>query len=427
MPADDARGYSDKDIVRAEAPHVLAALVRQYGHFELAEEATQDALFEASRQWGPEPPQNPRGWLIRVAQRRMIDALRAEYARADREQRHAVANELVDQTPPSDDDSLDLLFLCCHSILSPTLAIPLTLRAVCGLTTTEIASAFFVPPATIGQRISRAKSKLRGMSLAPAGCNIQSSERRDSVLNILSIMFNEGYASSGGDCLDRPDIANEALRLTTMLHRAFPEHAETEGLLALMLFHTARRPARAIDNVPIPIEQQNRSLWNIELIQAGVSHIEDAMARGPLGRFQLMAAIAAIHCEATEASATDWHQILALYDLLVLIDPSPMARLSRIVALAKVRGPRGALLELDELCSDPSASTSHRSGAIRGHLLAELGDHTGAEAAFRAAAASTRSVPERRYLLARAELAREVRVQTMSKSSMQFRRIGEHS
>ncbi|WP_288832497.1 RNA polymerase sigma factor [uncultured Corynebacterium sp.] len=409
MPATSARGQGGEEIVRAEAPHVLAALVRRYGQFELAEEATQDALFEALRSWGTDLPDNPRGWLIRIAQRRLIDSLRAEYARAEREHRYAVAGEPGDQSPSPHDDSLELLFLCCHSVLSPALAIPLTLRAVCGLTTSEIASAFFVPSPTMGQRISRAKSKLRGIPLVPADSTSLRSERLDSVLSVLSIMFNEGYTSSAGESLDRADIASEALRLTTMLHRAFPEHAETEGLLALMLLHTARRPARISDNLPVPIEQQNRALWISDLIQSGIYHVEHALATGPLGRFQLMAAITAIHCETADASSTDWCQILALHDLLLVTDPSPMARLSRIVALSRVHGPRYALLELDELCRSPLAALSHRSEAIRGHLLADIGDQPGAEAAFRAAAASTRSIPERQHLLARAEQVRRAR------------------
>lgn len=400
--------YEIEDLLRREAPQVLGALVRRHGQFHLAEEAVQEALFEASRQWpAAGVPDRPRGWLVRVAQRRLVDSLRSESSRREREDR--VAREAVGPDPagrlPDQDDSLQLLLLCCHEAVSPASAVALTLRAVGGLTTEEIAAAFLVPAATMGQRISRAKA-----AIADAGARFEVPEGDDlatrlgSVLTVLYLMFNEGYASSGGDVLTRVDLSGEAIRLTRLVVAEHPRHAEAAGLLALELLAEARRPARERDGMPIPLDQQDRGCWDAELIAEGCALAEAAIRLGPLGRFQLQAAIAAVHCSAATAEDTDWRQVLALHVLLARYDDSPMATVSRAVAVARVEGPPAGLALLDGLVDDPRLKRSHRLDAVRAHLLRDSGDRRAAATAFRAAARATRSVPERRYLLAQAAL-----------------------
>lgn len=397
-----------EDLWRREAPQVLGALVRRYGHFELAEEAVQDALLEAAGAWPRDGvPANPRGWLIRVAQRRLVDALRSEYARSAREDRYALT-EPVQVVPIGEhvdvdrDDSLDLLLLCCHPALSDASAVALTLRAVAGLTTDEIAAAFFVPSATMGQRISRAKATIAEAHVDLDVAEAEFETRLRSVLRVLYLVFNEGYASSGGESLIRVDLCHEAVRLTRLVHARLPDHAETTALLALELLHEARRPARVRDGEPVSLGDQDRSLWDAALIAEGTTLADAAMARGPLGPFQLQAAIAALHCGAAAAADTDWLQVLALYDLLVRVDPSPMVPVSRAVAVARVHGPAAGLRALDEAAQSPALARSHRVEVVRAHLLEELGDVTGAVTAYRNAARATRSEPERRHLLARA-------------------------
>lgn len=408
-------------IVRREAPHVLAALVRRYGHFHLAEEAVQDALLEAVGAWRPgEVPEKPRGWLIRVAQRKLVDAMRAEAARTAREERYVALETPVSGASASDDgdaarsasdvdDSLDLLFLCCHPSLTPPSAVALTLRAVGGLTTDEIAAAFLVPSATVGQRIARAKATITASGVGfgdvddATGASGAPDARIGAVLTVLYLVFNEGYLSAAGDRLERIDLASEAIRLTRMLHGRYPDHAETAGLLALELLHHARRDTRERDGEPVPLAEQDRARWDRALIDEGAALLERAMARGPLGRFQVQAAIAALHDTAPNDAGTDWPQVLALHDLLRHLDPSPMVELSRAVAIARVRGPRAGLDAVDAVADDPRLARSHRPAAVRAHLLDEAGDAAAAAEAYREAARRTASAPERRYLLRRAE------------------------
>lgn len=397
----------DEDLLRREAPQVLAALVRRYGHFELAEEAVQDALIEAARTWSTDArPTNPRGWLIRVAQRRLVDAMRSEYSRATREERYALTNPV--QVMPlaedlSRDDSVDLLFMCCHPSLTPGSAVALTLRALAGLSTDEIGAAFFVPSTTMGQRISRAKKTIAAahihLDIDPADV----SKRLSSVLAVLYLMFSEGYTTSAGAQLTRVELSAEAIRLTRMVLQKLPEHTEVAALLALELLHEARRPTRERDGLPTPLDEQDRSQWDTTLIAEGTELIDTAMARGPLGPYQVQAAIAAVHCSTDNAADTDWLQILALYDVLLRVDPSPMALVSRAVALARVHGPDAGLKALDEAARSPLLAHSHRVAAVRGHLLEEQGDRIGAVDAYRRAARATKSQPERRHLLAQAE------------------------
>lgn len=398
-----------EDLLRREAPQVLAALVRRYGNFPLAEEAVQDALLEAYRSWSTEDlPANPRGWLVRIAQRSLIDALRSEYSRTARQQRYVNdAHELVagpaDATATDHDDSLQLLFLCCHPSLTPASAVALTLRALGGLTTDEIAAAFFVPSTTMGQRISRAKATLAGVTIDLETDRADFAARLDAVLAVLYLIFNEGYTSSAGDSVIRVDLSGEAIRLTRLLHAALPEQAGATGLLALQLLHESRRSTRESDGEPVPLDQQDRSGWDRELIAEGVLLAEEAMRRGPPSRYAVQAAIAALHAEAAAAADTDWLQILALYDLLARLDPSPMVLVSRAVAVARVHGPQAGLQALTAVDGGPELARSHRVEAVRAHLLEGTSDLASATQAYRKAAGLTRSLPERRYLLRRAE------------------------
>lgn len=391
-----------EDLLRQEAPQVLAALVRRYGHFHLAEEAVQEALLEAATTW-QRIPDRPRGWLIRVAQRRLIDSLRGEYARVAREERFVLAEPDPTQAEePSDDDSLDLLVLCCHPSLTRQSAVALTLRAVGGLTTDEIAAAFLVPSATMGQRIARAKATITASGIGFGESTADVDSRLESVLTVLYLIFNEGYSASSGDLLVRVDLAAEAIRLTRMLYARLPDRAEVGGLLALMLLHQARRPARERDGLPVPIADQDRSLWDQQLIAEGTALLDRTMSAGPPGRFQLLAAISALHNAAASDAETDWLQILGLYDLLRHFDPSPMLLVSRAVAVARVHGPEAGLVALASVGGDARLARSHRIEAVRAHLLDRAGDPAGAAVAFRRAARATRSVPEQRYLLQRA-------------------------
>lgn len=388
-----------EDLWRRETPQVLAALVRRYGHFHLAEEAVQEALLEAATTWRT-IPEHPRGWLIRVAQRRLIDSLRSEYARAVREERFALDETALPGEEPAD-DSLELLFLCCHSSLTPPSAVALTLRAVGGLTTDEIAAAFLVPSSTMGQRIARAKSTISSSGVGFGSGLADIDGRLESVLTVLYLIFNEGYAASAGEQVIRVDLASEAIRLTRMLYAVLPSHAEVGGLLALMLLHQARRPARERDGAPVPIAEQDRTLWDGALIAEGTDLVDRAMTLGPPGRYQLLAAISALHDNAASDADTDWLQILGLHDVLRRFDPSPMLLVSRAVAVAKVHGPGAGLDALDALTADPHLARNHRIDAVRGHLLEAAGDREGAVAAYRKAAKATRSTPEQRYLLGR--------------------------
>jgi predicted RNA polymerase sigma factor len=356
-------------------------------------------------------PANPGGWLARVASRRMTDHIRREAARRRREA-VAVEDETQIVSPPADDldtlagrdDTLNLLFLCCHPALTSSSAIALTLRAVGGLTTAEIASAFLVPEATLAQRISRAKQSIRASGVpfeAPDAA--ERAERLRSVLHVLYLIFNEGYAASAGPDLQRADLAIEAIRLARAVRALLPGDGEVASLLALMLLTDARRPARTgPDGELIPLAEQDRGLWDAAAIAEGVALVEASLARGAVGPYQLQAAIAAVHDEAARAEDTDWPQILALYGLLERMADNPMVRLNHAVALAMARGPRVGLERLVELESDKRLAGHHRLAAVRAHLLEMAGEQAEAITAYRAAAALTASLPEQRYLLGRA-------------------------
>ncbi|MEV0178340.1 sigma-70 family RNA polymerase sigma factor [Streptomyces sp. NPDC050625] len=395
------RTTETEDLLRRHAPQVLGALVRRYGHFDAAEDAVQEALLAAARQWPSDGvPGNPRGWLIRVAARRLADTLRADEARRAREERVAQlsARVTVPDRAPREDDTLSLLFLCCHPDLTAPARIGLTLRAVGGLTTAEIARAYLVPEATMAQRISRAKQKVRSVGFGrPDNWEL----RLPAVLHTLYLIFNEGYTATSGASLQRRDLAGEAIRLTRTVHRLLPDDGEVAGLLALMLLTDARREARTGPHGElVPLDEQDRDRWDRAAIEEGVALVTRALSRGPAGPYGLRAAIAAVHDEAPSADATDWREILGLYDLLVRLVPGPVERLNRAVAVAMVHGPRAALAEVDAL--EGELGGSHRLDAVRGHLLERAGEYASARAAYEAAAARTLSLPEQRYLRSRA-------------------------
>ncbi len=398
-----------EDLLRRDAPQVLGALVRRYGNFCAAEDAVQEALLAAARQWPHDGvPGNPRGWLIRVAARRLADQLRSEEARRSRERTAAALTprDAFTAPPPgagrapSGDDTLTLLFLCCHPVLTPAGQIALTLRAVGGLTTAEIARAHLVPEATMAQRISRAKQRVRGEPFRPPGPGDRD-QRLAAVLQVLYLIFNEGYTATSGAELHRADLAGEAIRLTRAVHALLPEDATVTGLLALMLLTDARSPARCGPHGElVPLDEQDRARWDRAAIAEGTALVVRALSRGPAGAYQLQAAIAALHDEAARAQDTDWPQILALYDLLVRLVQDPMARLGRAVAVAMVHGPRAGLAEVAAL--QDALGDHHRLHAVRAHLLERAGDPEAARTAYRLAAERTLSVPETRYLRTRA-------------------------
>jgi RNA polymerase sigma factor (sigma-70 family) len=396
-----------EDLLRALAPQVLGALVRRYGHFDAAEDAVQEALLAASVQW-PEQgrPDNPAAWLTTVATRRLIDQLRGDEARRRREETEVVATErlLGAETAPGDDDPLTLLYLCCHPSLSAPSQLALTLRAVGGLTTAEIARAFLVPETTMAQRISRAKQSIK---TAGATFRLPPDDERDErlrvVLQVLYLVFNEGYTTSSGDDLQRTDLTAEAIRLARMLHARLPDDGEVTGLLALMLLTDARRNERArADGALVPLDEQDRSRWDHALISEGVALLSGVLGRAALGPYQLQAAIAAVHDEAPSAADTDWNEILALYELLDRVSPNPMATLNRVVAVAEVHGPEAGLALLASLESDDRIADHHRTYAVRAHLRERTGDLTAARADYLEAARRTTSRPEQRHLEARA-------------------------
>ena len=398
-------------LLRDFAPQALGALVRRFGRFATCEDAVQEALLAAATHWPRDGvPQNPRGWLIQAAQRRLTDELRSDAARREREA--LVAAESPDSTPPDDtdpdgtdpDDTLALLFMCCHPALTTASAIALTLRAVGGLTTPQIASAFLVPEATIGQRISRAKQTIKA-SRIPFGLpgDAERAQRLDAVLHVLYLIFNEGYTTSSGEALQRTDLAAEAVRLVRQVRALLPRNGDVAALLALMLLTDARRDARSgPQGELIPLDEQDRTRWDRSLIAEGVALAERALTLGPIGEYALLAAIAAVHDEAPRAQDTDWPQILALYDLLLRVNDGPMVLLNRAVAAAMVHGPATGLALLDALQSDENLQSSHRLGAVRAHLVERTGDTKAAAALYRAAATKTASLPERDYLLRKA-------------------------
>jgi len=398
---------SDEDQLRELAPQVLAALLRRYSRFDLCEDAVQEALLAAAVQWPAQGhPANARAWLITVASRRLTDQLRSEQARRRREDMDAARSAVVvDGDQPADrDDTLTLLFMCCHPALSPPSQVALTLRAVGGLTTAEIARAFLVPEATMAQRISRAKQRIKSAGAAfDLPPDSERAERLRVVLQVLYLIFNEGYTASSGPDVHRAELTSEAIRLTRLVHGLLPHDGEVAGLLALMVLTEARRPARTDEHGNlVPLAEQDRSRWDQDAIDDGVALITETLARAPIGPYQLQAAIAAVHDEAPHADATDWPQILGLYDLLAVLAPSPVVTLNHAVALAMVRGPQAGLDLLAELDADDRMADHHRLVAVRAHLLEMAGDRDGARAAYREAARRTTSFPEQRYLEGRA-------------------------
>jgi RNA polymerase sigma factor (sigma-70 family) len=404
-------------LLRELAPQVVGVVARRFRDFSSAEDAVQEAMLAAFRQWPQEGiPENPRGWLIRVASRRMTDTVRSEMARRQRET--AMATEEVPAIEPAEletdmdsEDTLVLLFMCCHPALSKSSAIALTLRAVGGLTTAEIANAFMVPEATMAQRISRAKQSIKASKVSFRLPTPQESrERLPAVLHVLYLIFSEGYASSIGAHLQRLDLAREAIRLTRSARALLPEDAEIAGLLALMLLTNARRAARTGPREElIPLDKQNRSLWDRVEITEGTDLLTLALSKGAVGLYQLQAAIAALHDEATRPEDTDWPQILALYELLQRVAPSPMVTLNHAIAVAMVHGPERGLERLRALDSDERLAGHYRLDAVRGHLFEMLGDVESAVQHYRTAATRTTSLPEQNYLMTQAARLEEAR------------------
>ena len=401
---------STEDLLRELAPQVLGVLMRRYGGLDTCEDAVQEALLDAATQWPASgTPDNPRGWLLTVATRRLTDMLRGESARRRREDAVYLATPPAASAeagagaqggaPPDHDDTLTLLFLCCHPSLSPSSQVALTLRAVGGLTTAEIARAFGVPEATMAQRISRAKQQIRaaGARFTPPDA-ADRDQRIRAVQQVLYLIFNEGYTASAGQQLQRTDLTAEGLRLARMLRGLLPGDAETAGLLALMLLTDARRAARATpDGALVPLTEQDRRRWDRRLIAEGTARLEQTLATSrALGPYQLQAAIAAVHDEADSVADTDWAEILALYELLYKVSPGPMVALGRAVAIAMVHGPAAGLAATGELAGP--LGKHHRYHAVRGHLHEMSGDITTATEDYRTAARYATNIPERRYL-----------------------------
>ena len=396
--------HAIEDLLRDLTPRVLGALVRRYGQFEGCEDAVQEAVLAAATQW-PEQgvPDNPRGWLTTVAARRLIDQMRSENARRHREET-AWATDLPPQDVPDTDDTLLPLFLCCHPTLTPASQTALTLRAVGGLTTAEIARAFLVPEPTMAVRISRAKQRIKAagstFTLPPGP---EREERLRVVLHVLYLIFNEGYTASSGAHLERVHLADEAIRLTRMVHTQLPTDPEVTGLLALMLLTHSRRAARTTSTGDlIPLAEQDRTLWDKDLIAEGLELTKTSLGGTELGPYQLQAAIAATHAVATDPADTDWHQIHALYLILERIAPNPMVTLNRAIALAEIEGPQPALALLATLDSDDRMADHHRLLSVRAHLLEMAGDRDAAYEQYRLAAKATASIAEQRYLEGRA-------------------------
>jgi RNA polymerase sigma factor (sigma-70 family) len=398
-----AAAASTEDLLRELAPRVLGTLARRYGDFADAEDAVQEALIAAATAWPAEgQPDNPFGWLVRVASRRLANIYRSDDARRRREEQAASWSAAAPDPPPDRDDTLILMFMCCHPSLTPALAIPLTLRAVGGLTTREIAAAFLLPEPTMAQRISRAKAKIKA-----AGAEFTKpapkdhSERLAQVLHVLYLLFNEGYTTSSGPDLARSDLSGEAIRLARATHAAAPDEPEVTGLLALMLLTDARRLARSGPGGElVPLAEQDRSRWDRRLITEGTVLITEALRRGHLGEYQIQASIAAVHDQAPSHAGTDWPQILTLYGLLESMTGNPMARLNRAVAAAMAQGPEAGLALLDGL--DERLGDHHRLHSVRAHLLEQAGDTQAATAEFRAAAARATNLREQQYLVTRA-------------------------
>jgi RNA polymerase sigma factor (sigma-70 family) len=395
------------EIWRHCAPRVLGALVRRYGHFDAAEDAVQEALIAASRQWPLEGvPDDPKAWLIRVGSRRLVDRLRADDARARREERVIRDSEALScATWPEPrhgehDDTLAVMLLCCHPSLSRPSQVALTLRAVAGLTTAQIARSFLVPEATMAQRISRAKARLQQQGerfAVPPTAELPA--RVAVVAHVLYLVFTEGHTATTGGHLTAPALGAEAIRLARELHRLRPDDGEVAGLLALMLLTDARRPARtSADGSFIPLTEQDRTRWNHDQIAEGVALVEATLPRGPVGAYQLQAAIAALHDEAASAAATDWAQIDQLYAMLEAVAPGPIVTLNRAVAASEAYGPEAGIRLITPLLGDPGLRRTHRLHAVHAHLLELDGRLDEAHAAYALAAKLATSIPEQRYL-----------------------------
>ena len=404
-------GTEVEDHLRRLAPQILGAVVRRYGHFDLAEDAVQEALLAAATRWPKDGvPDNPRGWLITVASRRLTDQLRGELARRRREEvvtQWGMPDQLLapsaDSATPEADDTLILLFMCCHPSLSPASQIGLTLRAVGGLTTAEVARAFLVPEATMTRRISRAKTRIKESGI-PFRMPRESErgERLGVVLHVLYLIFNEGYASTSRPSLLRRELSAEAIRLARLVHRLLPDDAEVTGLLALMLLTDARWAARVGPGGElVPMAEQDRGRWNADEIAAGLALLTDALRRGPPGPYQLQAAIAAIHDEAPSVKATDWPQIVALYELLMRISKNPVVALNHAVAVGMAFGPQAGLDLVDELEANERIAEDHRLHAVRAHLLEMAGDRVAARDSYLAAAGRATNLAHQRYLYGR--------------------------
>lgn len=398
--------------LRSLVPRVVGALVRRYGHFDSAEDAAQEALLAASQQWPISgTPDDPLGWLIRVGSRRLIDLLRADQARREREDR--VANWVLPsdrvhrdsntaRATPAEDDTLILLTLCCHPALSQASQVALTLRAVAGLTTIEIARSLVSTPQAVTKRISRAKLVIRDAGAAFRMPNpAEYKSRLDSVMAVIYLTFTEGYAATSGPDLNRPDLAGEAIRLGELLHTLLPDDSEVTGLLALMLLTDARTPARLDRNGDlVPMTDQRRDLWKQESISRGVDLITKALPRGPVGAYQLQAAIAAVHDEARTADETDWPQIVALYRLLLVVSPGPIVELNFAVAVAMAEGPAAGLTLLSDL--ESRLSDNYHLTAARAHMLEASGDIADAQQTFLDAAQRATNLRHARHLNAHA-------------------------
>ncbi|WP_437826087.1 RNA polymerase sigma factor [Sorangium sp. So ce1153] len=416
-PPRDAR---TERLLRDLAPQVLGAVLRRFRDFTASEDAVQEALLAAATQWPRDGvPDEPRAWLIQVASRRITDNVRSEAARRRREafvvslvppeQQLALAPD-SDETPEQD-DTLALLFMCCHPALSPSSAIALTLRAVGGLTTAEIARAFMVPEATMAQRISRAKQSIKASGVPfQVPTPEEQAQRLGAVLHVLYLIFNEGYTTSSGPELHRSDLSSEAIRLTRTVRALLPDDGEVAGLLALMLLTDARRAARTGPaGELIPLDEQDRGRWDQGAIAEGVALVSAALSRGSVGPYQLQAAIAAVHDEAARADDTDWPQILALYGVLMRMSDNPMVALSHAIATAMVHGPRAGLALLTALDADARLAGHYRLDAVRAHLLERAGDHEAAIEHYRRAASRTTSIPEQNYLTTQAARLRDAR------------------